>query len=75
MEKLSPEHCIIIVIARSSVRPDLPLALPHLPGEIFQLLGLPVGVLDLVYLLEPIPAAANNFPIRINPTGEQPVTV
>jgi hypothetical protein len=39
--------------------PDSPLAFPHLAGEILQLLGLPVGVLDLVHLLEPISAASS----------------
>ena len=46
-----------IIRAHGSVQQDLPLALPHLPSELLQLLGLPVRVLDLVDLLEPIPAA------------------
>lgn len=59
--KLNPEvtHESCIIRAHSSVKPDLPLTLPHLPSEIFQLLGLPVWVLDLVHLLEPISAGNN----------------
>jgi hypothetical protein len=61
---------------QGSGRPNLPLALPHLPSELLQLLGLPVGVLDLVDLLEPIPAASKQTkksPMRISqPARKQP---
>jgi hypothetical protein len=46
---------------RSGAEPNPPFALPHFGSEIFQLFGLPVGVLDLVDLLEPVSAANSSI--------------
>ena len=62
----------------STEHKHIPLALPHFASEIFQLLGLPVGVLDLVHLLEPISAAnsiTRNKTIYQNEPTNKEVTV